>query len=131
MSPCGPGGPSVTCAAVQELIDRVRRFSRERDWERFHSPKNLAMALVVEAAEVVEVLQWLTEEESRALDEAKLERLRHEIGDVMILLTNLADHCGVDPIAAAKAKLELNEAKYPAERVRGKALKYDEYGDPK
>lgn len=112
---------------VDDLIARIRAFCDERDWERFHSPKNLAMALTVEAAELLEIFQWMTEDESRAPAADKLERIREEVGDVLILLGNLASHLGIDPIAAAQAKMTLNAAKYPAERVRGKALKYDEY----
>lgn len=112
---------------MQELVEIIRAFCRERDWEQFHSPKNLAMALSVEVAEVLELFQWLTEAESRALPADKRERLREEIGDVMILLANLADHLGIDLVEAAKAKMARNAEKYPAERVRGKALKYDEY----
>lgn len=107
----------------QELAD----FSRERDWEQFHSPKNLAMALGVEAAEIMEHFQWLTQEESRALDPEKLARVREEIGDVMIYLTELAAVLGIDPLRAAWDKIEKNREKYPADAVRGKALKYSEY----
>ena len=112
---------------MEKLAARVKAFCEARDWERFHAPKNLAAALTVEAAELLEIFQWMSEDESRTLPEAKLTRVREEIGDVLILLTNLASHLGIDPVAAANAKLDLNEAKYPAERVRGKSLKYDEY----
>lgn len=113
---------------MQELIEAVRAFRRARDWERYHSPKNLAMALSVEVAELLELFQWLTEEQSANLDGAQLARAREEIGDVMIYLANLADQLGLDPLEAAFAKLERNERKYPAEKVRGKAKKYTEYG---
>ena len=111
----------------QDLAERIKAFCAERDWERFHSPKNLAMALTVEAGELLEIFQWMTEDESRALEGEKLERARQEIGDVMILLTNLASHLGLDVTQAAHAKMELNAVKYPADKVRGKSLKYDEY----
>jgi NTP pyrophosphatase (non-canonical NTP hydrolase) len=111
----------------QNLADRIKTFCAERDWERFHAPKNLAMALTVEAAELLEIFQWMSEDESRTLPTAKLERAREEIGDVMILLTNLASHLGIDPTEAAHAKMDVNAAKYPADLVRGKSLKYDEY----
>lgn len=111
----------------QDLAERIKAFCAERDWERFHSPKNLAMALTVEAGELLEIFQWMTEAESRALEGEKLERARQEIGDVMILLTNLASHLGLDVTQAAQAKMDLNAAKYPADKVRGKSLKYDEY----
>ncbi|MBC7793919.1 MAG: nucleotide pyrophosphohydrolase [Clostridia bacterium] len=109
------------------LTTRVRAFCDARDWERFHAPKNLAAALVVEAAELLEIFQWMSEDESRNIPETKLQHVREEVGDVLILLTNLASHLGIDPVAAANDKLKLNEQKYPADRVRGKALKYDEY----
>lgn len=112
---------------MDRLIEGLQRFSRERDWEQFHSPKNLAMALAVEAAEIMEHFQWLTQEESRTLDTGKLAALREEIGDVMIYLTELAAMLDVDPLAAAWEKLEKNQEKYPADLVRGKALKYTEY----
>jgi len=114
---------------MEELISRLRAFAKERDWEQFHSPKNLAMALSVEVAEVVELFQWMTEEESVNLTPDKLQKLKEEIGDVMIYLTKLADKFSIDPIEAARQKVEINERKYPAEVVRGKAKKYDEYGN--
>ena len=112
---------------MDELIARIRAFCDERDWERFHAPKNLAMALTVEAAELLEIFQWMGEDDSRAPSAEQLGRIREEVGDVLIVLANLASHLGIDPIAAAHAKMELNARKYPADRVRGKALKYDEY----
>ncbi len=112
---------------MEDLRDAIGTFIAERDWERFHSPKNLAMALSVEVAEVVEHFQWLTEEQSQNLPPEKLAEIRNEIGDVMIYLTELADKLGIDPVEAAKAKLEINGQKYPAELVKGKAAKYTEY----
>jgi dCTP diphosphatase len=112
---------------VNNLRDAIRAFIEERDWEQFHSPKNLAMALSVEVAEVVEHFQWLTEEESKNLPPEKLTELREEIGDVMIYVTELADKLGIDPVEAAKAKVSINGQKYPADLVRGKATKYTEY----
>ncbi len=109
------------------LLEELDRFVGERDWEGFHSPKNLAMALSVEVAEIVEHFQWLTEEQSRNLPPEKLAEVRKEIGDVMIYLTELAEKLGIDPVEAARAKLKVNEQKYPAELVRGKASKYTEY----
>jgi len=112
---------------VNDLRAAIRVFIEERDWEQFHSPKNLAMALSVEVAEVVEHFQWLTEEESKNLPPEKLAELRQEIGDVMIYLTELSEKLRIDPVEAAKAKLEINGQKYPADMVRGKASKYTEY----
>jgi len=112
---------------MNDLIIALRAFAKERDWEQFHSPKNLAMALSVEVAEIVEIFQWLTQEESRNLNFEKRERIKEEIGDVLIFLANLADKLDIDPIGAAKEKLEINRKKYPAELVKGKANKYTEY----
>jgi dCTP diphosphatase len=112
---------------LEDLRSAIRAFIEERDWQQFHSPKNLAMALSVEVAEVVEHFQWLTEEQSRSLSPKKLAEVREEIGDVMIYLTELADKLGIDPVEAAKAKVAINGQKYPAELVKGKASKYTEY----
>ncbi len=112
---------------MQKLVEKLRTFAKERDWEQFHSPKNLAMALSVEVSEIVELFQWLTEEESYNLSPEKLQRLKEEIGDVVIYLTKLSDKFGIDPVEAAINKIEINEKKYPAEMVRGKAKKYNEY----
>ena len=112
---------------LEELRRRMREFVAERDWERFHSPKNLAMALSVEAAELVELFQWLTEAESAAPDAERRRRVGEEMADVLWFLVRLADRLDVDLLAAAEAKLAANAAKYPADRVRGQAKKYDEY----
>jgi dCTP diphosphatase len=114
-------------ASVKDLRDAIKTFIEERDWEQFHSPKNLAMALSVEVAEIVEHFQWLTEEQSRTLTPEKLTEVREEIGDVVIYLTELSDKLGIDPVDAAKAKLAINKQKYPVDLVRGKASKYTEY----
>jgi dCTP diphosphatase len=113
--------------ALRALQQRVAAFAAARDWEPFHSPKNLAMALSVEAAELVEQFQWLTEEQSRTLDAERRERVRLELADVFIYLLRIADKLGVDLVAAANDKIVLNEKKYPADRVRGDARKYTEY----
>jgi dCTP diphosphatase len=112
---------------LEDLRSTISAFIQESDWEQFHSPKNLAMALSVEVAEIVEHFQWLTEEQSQNLPPEKLAEVKEEIGDVMIYLTELADKLGIDPVEAAEAKLEINKRKYPADLVRGKASKYTEY----
>lgn len=112
---------------LEELEGRVRAFVAERDWERFHSPKNLAMALSVEASELVELFQWLTEEESGALDAAARRRVAEELADVLWFLVRLSDRLDIDLLEAAELKLAENAKKYPAEKVRGDARKYDEY----
>jgi NTP pyrophosphatase (non-canonical NTP hydrolase) len=108
---------------------RLRHFAKERDWDQFHSPKNLAMALIVEAAELVEHFQWLTEEQSQALPADKLAEVEQEIADIQIYLIRLADKLGVDVEKAVNDKIKRNEKKYPATMVRGKAGKYDEYDE--
>lgn len=112
---------------LQELRARIREFVAERDWDRFHSPKNLAMALSVEASELVELFQWLTEEESAAPDAERRRRVAEELADVLWFLVRLADRLDIDLLEAAESKLAANAAKYPADRVRGDARKYDEY----
>ena len=107
-------------------VDRLWRFIRERDWEQFHSPKNLASALVVEAGELLEHFQWMTEQQSRALASEKLDAVAAEIADVLLYLIQLSAALGIDPIAAAQLKLERNEQKYPVDRARGNSKKYDE-----
>ncbi len=114
-------------ATLRELQQRLAAFAAERDWQQFHSPKNLAMALSVEVAELVEQFQWLTEEQSRALDAERYQRVRLELADVFIYLLRIADALDVDLVHAADDKIALNERKYPVERVRGDARKYDEY----
>src|SRR5215207_3959404 len=113
--------------SLEDLRTAIREFIAERKWEQFHSPKNLAMALSVEASEIVEHFQWLTEEQSRNLPSEKLAEIREEIGDVMIYLAELAGALGVDPVEAARSKLEINKQKYPVGLVKGKASKYTEY----
>ena len=112
---------------MEDLREALGTFIKERNWEKFHSPKNLAMALSVEVAEIVEHFQWLTEEQSRSLPPEKLAEVREEVGDVVIYLVELAEKLGIDPVEAAKAKLEINGEKYPVELVKGKASKYTEY----
>ena len=113
--------------SLEELRLRLRDFVAKRDWEQFHSPKNLAMALAVECAELLEQFQWLTEEQSTRLDPARRARVEAELADILVYLVRIADRLGVDLLAATGRKLAENARKYPAERVRGKALKYDEY----
>ena len=112
--------------ALQALQKALREFARERDWEQFHSPKNLATALSVEAAELLEHFQWLTDEQSRTLDEAKRTAVGEELADVLLYLLQLADKLDIDLLQAAERKLRLNAEKYPAERARGRSDKYNE-----
>ena len=111
---------------MNELIKKLRKFASDRDWEQFHSPKNLSMALAVEAAEILELFQWLTEEQSRNIDQNTLNKVKQEIGDVQIYLARLADQLGFSPLEAAKEKLKENADKYPPEKAKGRAKKYTE-----
>lgn len=98
---------------LEDLKKRLREFAHERDWEQFHSPKNISMALIVEAAELVEHFQWATPEESQELTAEKRAEVADEIADVLIYLTELADVLGIDPIDAARRKIAKNAVKYP------------------
>ncbi len=113
--------------SIQELKGIIENFVKEREWNRFHSPKNLAMALSGEAAEILELFQWLTEEEIYNLDEDKREKLKQEIGDVMVYLLNLSSKFGIDPVEAGIYKMGLNGLKYPVEKAKGNAKKYNEF----
>ena len=106
-----------------ELSLELREFARERDWEQFHSPKNLSMALSVEAAELLEHFQWLTEEQSISLESDDLTAVAEEIADIQIYLTRLADQLGVDIEDAVTKKLTVNAEKYPVAKAHGNALK--------
>jgi len=110
--------------ALEALRDRVRAFAAARDWGEFHTPKNLAMALAVEAAELMEHFQWLTPAQSRKLATRARRAVAEEIADVLIYLVRLSDMLGVDPLAAARAKLRLNARKYPVWKSKGSAAKY-------
>ena len=115
--------------SLEQIKNRLREFASERDWDQFHSPKNLSMALIVEAAELVEHFQWLTEDQSQTLPAEKLAEVEQEIADIQIYLIRLADKLGVDMEKAVNAKIELNAKKYPADKVRGSAAKYSDCND--
>ncbi len=117
---------SVEIQNLQDLIEKLRAFAEERDWEQFHSPKNLSMALSAEVAEIVEHFQWLTEEQSFELAPDKLAKIKEEIGDVQIYLARLADKLGINLLEAAQEKLNKNAAKYPIDKAKGNAKKYTE-----
>lgn len=116
----------MAAGELEEIKLRLREFARVRDWDQFHSPKNFAMAMIVEAAELVEHFQWLTEEQSKNLPPEALDEVSLELADVMIYLIRIADKLDIDVLAAIKRKIELNEAKYPVEKSRGVATKYSE-----
>jgi len=102
---------------------KLHEFAAARDWDQFHSPKNLAMALSAESGELLEVFQWLTEEESKRLDAKAKSAAADEIADVLLYLVRLADKLGIDPVAEANRKLGENEQRYPADKARGSAKK--------
>lgn len=102
------------CHDLKELTLALRTFAAERDWDRYHTPKNLASALIVEAAELLEHFQWLTQEQSQQLSPAAKKEVAHELADVLIYLTRLADQLDIDLLAAATEKMQLNAQKYPA-----------------
>lgn len=111
---------------IDDLAARLRAFAHERDWEQFHAPKNLAMALAVEAAELMEHFQWLTEKQSGELSPAVKQQVAAELADVLIYTVRLADRLGVELEPAVEAKILVNAAKYPVEKSRGSAKKYSE-----
>lgn len=111
----------------EELKSRLRQFADERDWDQFHAPKNLVMALSVEASELLEHFQWLNEQQSHELPADKLREVSHEMADIFIYLMRLSDKLGVDMVKAVEEKIVLNEKKYPADKVRGSSRKYTEY----
>ena len=124
--------PPMNASAIDSLDtlrQHIRAFAQARAWERFHTPKNLAMALSVEAAELLEPFQWLTAEQSQNLSPTQHEAVRQEIADVLIYLTRLADVLGIDLLEAATDKLEINARKYPADLAHGNATKYSERSD--
>lgn len=112
--------------SIEGLARALQHFAIERDWGRFHSPKNLASALVVEAGELLEHFQWLTEEQSRDLPESARSAVAAEAADVLLYLIQLCRALDIDPIAAAQDKLRINAEKYPVERSRGTSKKYDQ-----
>lgn len=111
---------------LAKLAETLEQFSVKRDWNQFHSPKNLSMALAVEVAELLEEFQWLTEDQSVNISSEKLEKVKDEIGDVFIYLLRLSSKLNIDLISAANEKMQKNEIKYPVEKSKGNAKKYTE-----
>jgi len=114
---------------LNTLKQRLREFADARDWNQFHSPKNLTMALSVEVAEIVEHFQWLSEEQSKNLPQNKLDEVEAELADTFIYLIRLADKLDIDLFAATEKKIGVNEQKYPVEKARGNAKKYSEFDE--
>ncbi|MFQ5642800.1 MAG: nucleotide pyrophosphohydrolase [Thiogranum sp.] len=113
--------------SLEQLRRQLAAFADQRDWQQFHSPKNLAMALIAEVAELIEHFQWLTEDQSRRLSAEKEAAVRLELADILIYLIRTADQLDIDLIAAARDKIRINEQRYPVDKVHGKALRAEEY----
>lgn len=111
---------------INSLTEKINQFAKDRDWDQFHSPKNLSMALVAEAGELVEQFQWLTEEESKNLSPEKKERVNDEIADVLIYTLRLCSKLGIDPLQSVNDKVQKNERKYPIALAKGNARKYSD-----
>lgn len=120
-------GKTKFMSELQTIKIQLRNFAKARDWDKFHSPKNLSMALSVEVSELVECFQWLTEAQSYQLNSKQLDATKDEIADVLLYLIRLADKLDIDIIQAATDKINKNELKYPADIVRGSSKKYTEY----
>ena len=119
--------PDTPRSDLLALRDIVRQFAEERDWQQFHTPKNLAMALSVEVAELVEHFQWLATGADDELNDRQRLGIRHELADSLVYLIRLADRVDVDLYSAVLEKMQLNREKYPVEQVKGQARKYNEY----
>jgi len=117
--------PTPADPSLQALARALQQFADARDWGPFHSPKNLASALAVEAGELLEHFQWLTEDQSRQLAPAQRQAVAHEMADVLLYLVQLSTVLGIDLMDAARAKMTLNAQKYPVEQARGHSRKYD------
>lgn len=111
---------------IENLLERIRKFAEERDWEQFHSPKNVSMALAVEAAELLEHFQWLTEDESRNLDADKKQLVAEEVADVFLYVLRICDEMDIDLVKVANQKIDKNALKYPVEKAKGNSKKYTE-----
>ncbi len=115
--------------SLDNLNARLKAFAVSRNWEQFHSPKNLSMALIAECAELVEHFQWLTEEQSMNLPSEKQEEVALEMADILIFLIRAAERLDIDLIEAAERKIEINESRYPVDKVFGDARRAGEYAD--
>lgn len=111
---------------IEHIAKRLADFARERDWEQFHSPKNIASALSVEASELLEIFQWLTEDQSKKPSREAMERVKEEVADVQLYLIRLCDLLKIDLAASVDARMAANARKYPAHKARGNSKKYSE-----
>ncbi len=112
---------------MDELLNTLRQFAAERDWDQFHSPKNLSMALAVEASELLEIFQWMQESESLAPNAVTRERIAEELADVFVYCLLMSNKLDIDLLQAAQSKMQKNAEKYPADKVKGSNKKYTEY----
>lgn len=120
---------SDAATTVAQLREEVLTFVRERDWEQFHTPKNLSMSIAIEAAELMEHFQWLSAEQSQRLDDNARQAVSEELSDIVIYALSMANALQLDLSLAIRAKMEQNIRKYPSDKVRGKAHKYTYYQD--
>jgi NTP pyrophosphatase (non-canonical NTP hydrolase) len=121
--------PHQPINSLESLRDRLREFARERDWDQYHTPKNLSMALIAEAAELIEHFQWVDGNQSHILADKTRQSVEEELADILIYLVRISDKLAIDLYNAVERKIAINEKKYPAEKVRGSAKKYTEYED--
>ncbi len=112
---------------IIQIAEKLEKFAVDRDWNQFHSPKNLSMALAVEAAELMQEFQWMTDEQSRNLSSEKKSKIKEEIADVFNYLVRISSKLQIDIIAAANEKIIENGKKYPVEKAKGNAKKYTEF----
>jgi dCTP diphosphatase len=119
----------IPIESLESLRDRLRVFAKERDWDQFHTPKNLSMALIAEAAELIEHFQWVNGEQSHVLEDKTRQSVEEELADILIYLVRISDKLGIDLYEAVERKININEKKYPADKVRGSAKKYTEYDE--
>lgn len=119
--------PDLPIESLESLRDRLREFAKERDWDQYHTPKNLSMALIGEAAELIEHFQWVNGDHSHILEDKTRQSVEEEIADILIYLVRISDKLGIDLYEAVNRKIRINEKKYPADKVRGSAKKYTEY----
>lgn len=113
--------------SLNDVKQFLRDYARARDWEQFHAPKNLAMALSVEASELMEIFQWLTTEQSQQLNDSQRQQVKEEMADVFMYLVRMADVMDIDLLQACEQKAVINDRRYPAEKVKGSAKKYNQY----
>src|ERR1035437_3531048 len=113
--------------SLEALRDRLREFALKRDWDQYHTPKNLSMALIAEAAELIEHFQWVNGDQSHLLEAKTRQSVEEELADILIYLVRISDKLDVDLYKAVERKIAINEKKYPADKVRGSAKKYTEY----